>query len=282
MMKYALALLAATVYGSDAALEDHELVDGMEVIGHEEVVTTYTTVEHIDILADDDCTECVYNDFVLVYQSDLINEWSHSVGEEYLLLMSDWERSIRHYEFETQVLNEDYWVKFRPLVERRKEICARRKTQMVSYVASNTYFHGASVHDVVPEVERFMTEQFNPAGHNIVSMFGLKHLTLTDATLNHAAPAFTFDFDEEEVVAYFREMNTRYDEVAAKYEQDWNSFVGKVNVAVQEYEAGVERVEGIYQSILRNAQDDAELYWDMHYDMPEGMEHNHDHLVNLA
>ena len=204
MMKYALALLAATVYGQDHDLEDHELVDGMEVIGHEEVVTTYTTVEHIDILADDDCTECVYNDFVLVYQSDLINEWSHSVGEEYLLLMSDWERSIRHYEFETQVLNEDYWVKFRPLVERRKEICARRKTQMVSYVASNTYFHGASVHDVVPEVERFMTEQFNPAGHNIVSMFGLKHLTLADATLNHAAPAFTFDFDEEEVVAYFR------------------------------------------------------------------------------
>ena len=75
-------------------------------------------------------------------------------------------------------------------------------------------------------------------------------------------------------------MNTRYDEVAAKYEQDWNSFVGKVNTAVQEYEAGVERVEGIYQTILRNAQDDAELYWDMHYDMPEGMEHNH--LVNLA
>ena len=278
MMKYTLALLAATVYGQDHDLSDHELVDGMEVIGHEEVVTTYTTVEHIDILADDDCTECVYNDFVLVYQSDLINEWSHSVGEEYLLLMSDWERSIRHYEFETQVLNEDYWVKFRPLVERRKEICARRKTQMVSYVASNTYFHGASVHDVVPEVERFMTEQFNPAGHNIVSMFGLKHLTLTDATLNHAAPAFTFDFDEEEVVAYFREMNTRYDEVAAKYEQDWNSFVGKVNTAVTEYEAGVERVEGIYQTILRNAQDDAELYWDMHYDMPEGMEHH----VNLA
>ena len=278
MMKYALALLAATVYGQDHDLSDHELVDGMEVIGHEEVVTTYTTVEHIDILADDDCTECVYNDFVLVYQSDLINEWSHSVGEEYLLLMSDWERSIRHYEFETQVLNEDYWVKFRPLVERRKEICARRKTQMVSYVASNTYFHGASVHDVVPEVERFMTEQFNPAGHNIVSMFGLKHLTLTDATLNHAAPAFSFDFDEEEVVAYFREMNTRYDEVAAKYEQDWNSFVGKVNTAVTEYEAGVARVEGIYQSILENAQTDAELYWDMHYDMPEGMEHH----VNLA
>ena len=77
-------------------------------------------------------------------------------------------------------------------------------------------------------------------------------------------------------------MNTRYDEVAAKYEQDWNSFVGKVNTAVTEYEAGVERVEGIYQSILENAQTDAELYWDMHYDMPEGMEHNHDHLVNLA
>ena len=32
-------------------------------------------------------------------------------------------------------------------------------------------------------------------------------------------------------------------------------------------------VEQLYESILTNAYSDAELYWQMHFDMPEGMEH---------
>ena len=48
MMKYTLALLAATVMGEEF---EHETIDGMQVIGEQEVVTTYTVVEHVDVLA---------------------------------------------------------------------------------------------------------------------------------------------------------------------------------------------------------------------------------------
>lgn len=72
-----------------------------------------------------------------------------------------------------------------------------------------------------------------------------------------------------------------YAEVAAKYETDWNNFTAKVNTAVSDYEAGVARVEELYDSILANAYSDAELYWSMHYDMPDNMVHlrsrRHDH-----
>ena len=64
-----------------------------------------------------------------------------------------------------------------------------------------------------------------------------------------------------------------YAEVAAKYETDWNNFTAKVNTAVSDYEAGVARVEELYDSILANAYSDAELYWSMHYDMPDNMVH---------
>ena len=70
-------------------------------------------------------------------------------------------------------------------------------------------------------------------------------------------------------------MDQQYQVVEDKYQQDWTNFVGKVNVAVADYQAGVDRVTRIYETILANAQDDAQLYWDMHYDMPEGMEHDH-------
>ena len=114
----------------------------------------------------------------MVIKEEQIHDWAVEIKAEYDELMADWERSIEHYKFEIKALNEDYWVKFRPLVERRKEIGVRREAEMIQYVIDNTYFHGAHVHAVVPEVEAFMKEQFNPVHSNIVSMFGLHALTL--------------------------------------------------------------------------------------------------------
>jgi hypothetical protein len=193
--------------------------------------------------------------------------------------MHDWERSLEHFAFEIKALNEDYWVMFRPLIEARQEIYRRRYDEVILYVMNNTYFHGAHIHHVVPEVEAFLRNEFNPVHHDIVSMFGLQALTLQEmpeqATVRNSQEwvdfqnhAFTFDFDEQEVVNWFRETNARYEEVAQKYADDFFTFVDDINTAIEEYQSGEARVQGIYEQIVRNAADDAELYWQMHFDSP--------------
>ena len=68
---------------------------------------------------------------------------------------------------------------------------------MITYVMDNTYFHGAHIHHVVPEIEAFMKNEFNPVESNIVNMFGLKALTLQD---DLEEPVFDYGYDEDEVV----------------------------------------------------------------------------------
>ena len=68
---------------------------------------------------------------------------------------------------------------------------------MIAYVMDNTYFHGAHIHHVVPEIEAFMKNEFNPVESNIVNMFGLKALTLQD---DLEEPVFDYGYDEDEVV----------------------------------------------------------------------------------
>ena len=46
------------------------------------------------------------------------------------------------------------------------------------------------------------------------------------------------------------------------------TFVEEVNVAVEDYEAGAEKVQGLYDTIVRNAAADADFYWQMHFDSP--------------
>ena len=221
------------------------------------------------------------NDFVLILDRLSIHEWATTVKAKYDLLMRDWERSLDHFEFEMKALNEDYWVMFRPLIEERKAIYVRRHAEVVQYVINNTYFHGAHIHHVVPEVEALLRHEFNPTANNIVSMFGLNALTLAETadTMNVAAAnssewidvqnhSFTFDFNEDEVVAWFRDNQTKYDEVAQKYQDDFNTFVSDVNAAVVTYRAGEARVQGLYDNIVRNAAADAEFYWQMHFDSP--------------
>lgn len=82
---------------------------------------------------------------------------------------------------------------------------------------------------------------------------------------NHA---FTFDFDEQEVVNWFRETNARYEEIAQKYEDDFFTFVDDINTAVTDYQEGEARVQNLYDQIVRNAAADAEFYWQMHFDSP--------------
>lgn len=166
---------------------------------------------------------------LLVVDEILIHEWALKIKADYDLLMRDWERSLEHFSFEIKALNEDYWVMFRPLIEARKEIHRRRQDEVIMYVMNNTYFHGAHIHHVVPEVEAFLRNEFNPIENNIVSMFNLKALTLqhldpseyqVETEQEWAALAdhpFTFDYNEDEVVEWFRENQAKYDEVAAKY-----------------------------------------------------------------
>lgn len=218
----------------------------------------------------------------MVVDQNLIHGWAEVIKAKYDLLMRDWERSLEHFEFEIKALNEDYWVMFRPLIEARKAIYRRRHAEVVQYVIDNTYFHGAHIHHVVPEVEALLRHEFNASSTNIVSMFGLGALTLADTSMsglgaeaqnssewidvqNHT---FTFGFDEAEVVAWFQENQRKYDEVAAKYQSDFNTFVSDVNAAVETYRAGEARVQVLYDQIVRNAAADAEFYWQMHFDSP--------------
>merc|ERR1712083_96704 len=79
---------------------------------------------------------------------------------------------------------------------------------------------------------------------------------------------FTFDFNEDDVVAWFNDTAAKYEEVERKYRQDFMTFVDEVNVAVEDYEAGAAHVQNLYDTIVRNAAADAEFHWQMHFDSP--------------
>jgi len=220
-MKFSLALLATVSAATDAATSagQPQFYD---------VTTVSTTTETIEI--ENTPSESEYNEVILILDSNSIEAWSQGLKRKYDLLMRDWERSLEHFEFEIKSLNEDYWVAFRPLIEARKEIYRRRHAEVVQYVVNNTYFHGANIQDVVPEVEALLRNEFNPAATNIVSMFGLSALSLaedpdsfglsvesSDEWMDIQNHTFSFDFNEEEVVAWFRDNQAKYDEVSQKY-----------------------------------------------------------------
>ena len=70
-------------YREDAE-EAQRKADGSEVVAEYELVTTTTVTEHEVIGASDECvTNCVFNDFVMVYNSDVIHAWAHDVKDEY-------------------------------------------------------------------------------------------------------------------------------------------------------------------------------------------------------
>jgi len=171
-MKFSLALLATVAAAADdsstAASEPQ----------YYETTTVTTTTETVDIPAE--ASEPEYTDYVIILDSNSIEDWAQGLKGKYDLLMRDWERSLEHFEFEIKALNEDYWVAFRPLIAARKDIYRRRHAEVVQYVIDNTYFHGASIEAVVPEVEALLRNEFNPAATNIVSMFGLSALSLAE------------------------------------------------------------------------------------------------------
>ena len=229
-MKFYMSLLAAVV-----SAESHAH-GSMDVTTSTETSVTTSSWEADNVGGIGECHDCYYSDLLLVVDEVLIHDWALVVKDEYDLLMRDWQRSLEHFSFEIKALNEDYWVMFRPLVKARKEIFTRRYDEVIAYVMSNTYFHGAHIHHVVPEIEAFLKNEFNPVQNNIVSMFGLQALTLTDANTMHSTlqsdfedvmtsgswvdpenHTFTFDFDEDEVVAWFNETASKYEEVEKKY-----------------------------------------------------------------
>ena len=120
--------------------------------------------------------------------------------------MSEWSASIEAYSLECTQLEETYAAKFAELYHQRNRLRRQKQRHMISYVVDNTYFHDTRVQSVVPEVERFMTENFNPSGTSVPTMFNLNALTLQEDVYG-ATPAFTFGFDEEEVVQWFSEMD---------------------------------------------------------------------------
>ena len=94
---------------------------------------------------------------------------------------------------------------------------------------------GADVNELLfdrSEIELFLKNEFNPVQNNIVSMFGLQALTLADDDAMRASlesdfedvmnsgswvdpenHTFTFDFNEDEVVAWFNENAAKYEEI---------------------------------------------------------------------
>ena len=46
------------------------------------------------------------------------------------------------------------------------------------------------------------------------------------------------------------------------------TFVGEVNVAVEEYEENADKVQDLYEQLVRNVEADEQFYWQMHFDSP--------------
>ena len=177
------------------------------MVGSYEVVRTYTVVEHRDIVAPPEPDP--YQGLLVFYDYQQIYNWAYGLREGYTTLMTEWSQAIEEYAAECTSIQETFETRLNDLYTARGRLRRKKERRMLEYVVDNTYFHGARVESVIPEVRRFMEENFEPTGNSIVSMFSLQVLTLQqdDSSVD---PAFRFDFNEDEVVQWFRRMDQKY------------------------------------------------------------------------
>ena len=110
---------------------------------------------------------------------------------EYAASDADFYALFERWQTDKQAIIDKYLYIWEDLIMREKEIDVRAMKDVCRYVAVNVYVNGIRLGYIIPELEVYMSEHYDPHADNIVSMFALEDLPLLQDTL----PDVPMDFD---------------------------------------------------------------------------------------
>lgn len=123
------------------------------------------------------------------------------------------------------------------LINREKEIDMRVMHDVCAYVSMNVYVNGIRLGYIIPELEVYMIDNYDPYADNIISMFALEDLPMLQDTL----PDIDFEFDltmhPEEIQDIMKVRLDQYQETTEMLEAYKQIFINSVNAAWDKYVA---------------------------------------------
>ena len=97
------------------------------------------------------------------------------------------------------------------------------------------YVNGIKLGYIIPELEQYMTDHYDPYATNIISMFALDELPMLQTSL----PEVPFDFDisihPDEIQDIMQVRLDQYSETVAMLEAYKAQFIGDVETAWDDY-----------------------------------------------
>ena len=90
------------------------------------------------------------------------------------------------------------------LIEREYYLDHRVLNNVSVYVANNCYVNGIKLGNIVPELNQYMTDHYDPNAEDLVTMFGLNTLSLLEDANGEVEFDFTIHEDEIEQILNIR------------------------------------------------------------------------------
>lgn len=187
--------------------------------------------------------------FALELRDQNVWEWWTEVQAEYAASDAEFVALFQEWQDARWELEQKYVDKWTVFISREHELDTKVMHDVCGYVANNAYVNGIKLAMIVPELEVYLVENYNPVGDDLVTRFGLQHLNLAEGANSEVIFDFTIHEDEiNDILAIRYDQWEEATEMMAAYErnfyaaldQAWNEYVDDTMQTVQQ-EAAVHR-----------------------------------------
>lgn len=189
--------------------------------------------------------------------------WWYDIQAEYAASDADFYALWMQWQDDKQAVIDKYLYMWEDLIAREKEIDMRVMHDVCGYVSMNVYVNGIRLGYIIPELEVYMVDNYDPYADNIISMFALDELPMLQDTLPEIEMNFDLTMHPEEIQAIMQVRLDQYAEAVEMLEAYKQNFIDAVNLAWDSYvERTVETV--IMETDLHRevVQDTINYLWD--------------------
>lgn len=166
--------------------------------------------------------------------------WWYDVQAEYAASDADFYALWARWQDDKAAVVEKYLYIWEDLILREREIDIGAMQDVCRYVASNVYVNGIKLGYIIPELEQYMADHYDPYATNIISMFALDELPMLQTTLPEVPMDFDISIHPDEIQEIMQVRLDQYSETVAMLEAYKAQFINDVELAWDEY---VERTQ---------------------------------------
>ena len=170
--------------------------------------------------------------------------WWYDVQAEYAASDADFYALWNRWQDDKAAVVEKYLYIWEDLILREREIDIGAMQDVCRYVASNVYVNGIKLGYIVPELEQYMADNYNPHADNIISMFALEELPMLQRTLPEIPLDFDISIHPDDIQDIMQVRLDQYSATVAQLEaykanfivdveQAWDSYVERTQETVQ-------------------------------------------------